>query len=285
LLVRSAGITDVGLKRVRNEDVYSIEEALGLYLVADGMGGHQAGGVASNIAAKIVSQAYKKWLEEGAHPEEIFGAQDPSLSVQGNYVLGSIRLANRIIYEMANQYEQYRGMGTTIALLVVTPAIVIAGNVGDSRIYLIRDGQSEKLSKDHTVVSEQVEMGIMTKEEAQNSTLRHVLTRNLGSSQELDVDIYEIEPSDNDRFLLCTDGLTDLVSDEEILGIAQRGDDPEEICRELVEMTLKRGARDNTTVVTLFFSDVGGRRQGKIGSKLGYFFSDLLTGARKLTNP
>lgn len=285
MLVRSAGITDVGLKRVRNEDVYSIEETLGLYLVADGMGGHQAGEVASNIAVKMVRQAYKKWLEEGAHPGEIFGVQDPSLSVQGNYVLGSIRLANRIIYEIANQYEHYQGMGTTIALLVVTPAIIIAGNVGDSRIYLIRDGQSEKLSRDHTVVSEQVEMGIMTKEEAQNSTLKHVLTRNLGSSRELDVDIYEIEPSNNDRFLLCTDGLTDLVSDEEILGIAQRGDDPEEICRELVEMALKRGAPDNTTVVTLFLSDVRRKGQGKIGSKLGYFFSDLLTGVRKLTNP
>jgi len=284
LLVRSAGITDVGLGRARNEDVYSIEDSLGLYIVADGMGGHQAGEVASNIAVRIVRECYKKFVEESAGPDEIFGDYDPSLSQLGNYIQGSVRLANRIIYEMASQYEQYQGMGTTIALLVVTPTVIITGNVGDSRIYLIRDGQSEKLSRDHTVVSEQVEMGMMTIEEAKNSNLKHVLTRNLGSSLDLDVDIYEIEPSNDDRFLLCTDGLTDLVNDQEILETARQGDDPEKICSELVEMTLKRGAPDNTTVVTVILSGLESKTRGKAGRKMGHVFSGFIGRVKKPTN-
>jgi len=284
LLIRSAGITDVGLARTGNEDVYSIEDSVGLYIVADGMGGHKAGEVASNIAVRIVRECYKKFVEEGAGPDEIFGDYDPSLSQLGNYIQGSIRLANRVIYDMANQYEQYQGMGTTIALLLVTPTVIIAGNVGDSRIYLIRDDQSEKLSRDHTVVSEQVEMGMMTMEEAKNSNLRHVLTRNLGSSLDLNVDIYEIEPSNNDRFLLCTDGLTDLVSDQEILETAREGDDPERICSELVEMTLKRGAPDNTTVVTVILSGLESKVPRKAGRKVGSFLSGFIGGVKKPTN-
>ena len=107
-------------------------------------------------------------------------------------------------------------MGTTVVILLVTHTLIIVANVGDSRIYMVRDGELERLSKDHTIVSEQVEMGMMTEEEASTSPMKHILTRNFGSSETVEPDIFELEPSNNDCFILCSDGLTDLVNDEEI---------------------------------------------------------------------
>jgi protein phosphatase len=184
--------------------------------------------------------------------DELFGYPDGSLSRQANYLLSSIRLANRVVYEKAVEYEQYHGMGTTIVALYVTPGHIVAANVGDSRIYMIRTGRIEKLSKDHTVVAEQIDMGTLTEEEAGASPLKHILTRNLGSANHVDVEIFEIQPSRNARFILCTDGLTDLVSEKEILEVARKADHPEKVCRRLVDMSLKRGAPDNTTVVAVF---------------------------------
>jgi serine/threonine protein phosphatase PrpC len=164
LEVRAAGISDVGLQREGNEDAFSIQPSLGLYVVADGMGGHLAGEVASRVAVEIIGKSFRRWLEAETPEDELFGYPDTSLSRLGNYILSSIRLANRVIYEMAAQYEQYSGMGTTIVLLLARPGHIIAANVGDSRIYMVRDGRIERMSKDHTIVSEHVEMGVMTEE-------------------------------------------------------------------------------------------------------------------------
>ena len=272
MLIKASGISDVGLKRDGNEDFFSTDDSLGLYIVADGMGGHLAGEVASRVATEIVNKSFKKW-EEGDTPEsDLFGTYDSSLSREGNYILSSIKLANRVVYEMATEYEQYKGMGTTIVTLFVTPSFLIAANVGDSRIYMVRNGKIERLSKDHSVVSEQVELGMMTKEEAETSPLRHVLTKNLGSVEDVNPDVFELEPSNNDRFILCSDGLTDLVSEEEILETAQNEDDPEKLCQQFVEMALKRGAHDNTTVVSVFLSGIQRPGVGLI-SKIRSLFS------------
>lgn len=250
----------MGLKRGSNEDCFSNEDSLGLYIVADGMGGHQAGEVASQIAVDLINKSFRRWVEKEAYEDELFGFPDNSVTIQGNYLLSSIRLANRVVYEMALEHEQYQGMGTTVATLFVTSSLIIAANVGDSRIYLIRDGHIERLSKDHTIVAEQVEMGVMTEEEASSAPLKHVLTRNLGSAEHVEAEIFEIEPSNNDRFILCSDGLTDLVSDREILEMAQDEEDPGNLCSQLVEKVLKRGAHDNTTVVSVFLTDMKKRR-------------------------
>jgi serine/threonine protein phosphatase PrpC len=143
-------------------------------------------------------------------------------------------------------------MGTTIVALYVTPEHIVAANVGDSRSYMIRTGRIERLSKDHTIVAEQVDMGTLTEKEAASSPLKHILTRNLGSANHVDVEIFEIQPSQNVRFILCTDGLTDLVSEEEILEVTREADHPEKTCRRLVDIALQRGAPDNTTVVAVF---------------------------------
>ena len=278
--IKSSGISDVGMKREGNEDSFSVEDSLGLYIVADGMGGHLAGEVASQIAVDMLNEAFRKWVEEEASEEEIFGESDSTLSLEGNYLLGGIRLANRVVYEMALEQKQYHGMGTTIVVLLVTPTMIIAANVGDSRLYLLRDGELERLSRDHSIVAEQVEMGMMTEEEAENSSMKHVLTRNLGSSEDVEPDIFELEPSNNDCFILCSDGLTDLVSDEEILDMTLNTDGPEDLCRDLIGKVLKRGAHDNTTIISVFLTDIIKRREG-ILKKIGYLISDLLVGLTK----
>ncbi len=281
LFTACSGITNVGLKREINEDHFSTEDALGLYVVADGMGGHQAGEVASRIAVELINKSFRRWVEEQVFQEELFGFPDSSLTIQGNYVLSSIKLANRVVYEMALELERYHGMGTTVAILLVTPSLIVAANVGDSRIYLVRDGHIERLSKDHTIVAEQVEMGVMSAEEASSAPLKHVLTRNLGSAENVEAEISEFEPSNNDRFILCTDGLTDLVSDREILEMAQDEDDPENLCRKCVQTALKRGAHDNTTVVSVFLTDVKKRGGGPL-SRMGRSLANLLVSIRKI---
>jgi protein phosphatase len=277
---KSYGITDIGLKREGNEDSFSVEDSLGLYIVADGMGGHLAGEIASKISVEIINRVFRRWVEKDAGDEDIFGRPDGSLSRKGNYVLGGIRLANRVIYELALEKEEFHGMGTTVVVLLITPSLVIAANVGDSRIYLIRDGEIERLSRDHSIVAEQVEMGVMTEEEAENSPLRHVLTRNLGSSEEVEPDIFEIEPADKDRFILCSDGLTDLVNDAELLEMTERESDPVRLCRSLIEVVLKRGAHDNATIVTVDIADIKKPKRG-IFNKFGFFMEDMVIGVNK----
>jgi PPM family protein phosphatase len=274
LKIKASAITDVGLKRDENEDSFLKEDALGLYVVADGMGGHLAGEVASQVAVEMITKSIKKWLQEEAREDELYGPPDSTLTLEGNYILSSIRMANRVVYEMALENEEYHGMGTTIVILYIMPDLIIAANVGDSRIYMVRDGHMEMLSKDHTIVSEQVEMGTMTEEEAANSPLRHILTKNLGSTETLDPDIFEIEPSNKDRFLLCSDGVTDLLSDEEILEMTQKNKDPDNLCRKLVETVLERGAPDNATAISVFLSGIAKGRGGPIKG-IGNIFANI----------
>ena len=274
--VKASGISDVGLQREGNEDAFSVQSSLGLYIVADGMGGHLAGEVASRVAVEIITKSFQRWMEADTPEDELFGYPDTSLSKVGNYVLSSIRLANRIIYEMATEYEQYSGMGTTIVTLLVKPGLIVAANVGDSRMYMVRDGRIERMSKDHTIVSEHIEMGVMTEEEAARSPLRHILTKNLGSAEHVDAEVFEIVPSGSDRFILCTDGLTDLANDKEILGVAKEEHDPELLCRNLVELALRRGGHDNTTVVTVFLEDKERRAREGILTGLGRILADIL---------
>ncbi len=285
--IRSCGITDVGLKRDGNEDAFSVEDSLGLYIVADGMGGHLAGEVASRVAVEMINGAFRKWIEEEAGEEEIFGEPDASLSLEGNYLLGAIRLANRVVYEMALERKQYQGMGTTVAALFVTPTMIISANVGDSRIYLTRDGDLERLSRDHSLVGEQVEMGMMTEEEADNSSMKHVLTRNLGSSEDVEPDIFEIEPSGNDCFVLCSDGVTDLLNDEEILSLTMETIAPEDLCKKIIDAVLKRGAHDNTTIISLFLTEIKKRRVNvfkKIGLSISEIFAMAMRALKKIVS-
>jgi len=280
-LINAAGLTDVGLKREGNEDSFSVDDALSLYVVADGMGGHLAGEVASKMAVKLINKTFREWKGSEESEENIFGHPDPSLSRIGNYIKSSIQLANKVIHEIATQYEQYHGMGTTVAVLAVMPDLIISANAGDSPIYMIRNGEIEKISKDHTIVAEQLEMGIMTPEEAESSPMKHMLTRNLGSSEEVDPDVFEIEPENNDRFVLASDGLTDLVSAKEIQKMVEIQPRPDILCRDFVDIALQRGGHDNTTVVSVYISGIEKRKSGLV-KKIGGLLADLLTSAQKI---
>ena len=282
IIAKAAGLTDVGLKRELNEDSFSTDTKSGLFVVADGMGGHLAGEVASRVAVDLINKSCKKWFESDAPEEDLFECPDQSLSKVGNYIQSSIRLANKVIHEMAAEHTDYNGMGTTVAVLAVMPHLIITANVGDSRIYLVRNGEIERLSKDHSIVAEQVEMGIMTDEEAKQSPLRHVLTRNLGSAIHLEAEVFEIEPSSNDRFVLCSDGLTDLVSDDEIQQMVVAEDDPEVLCQNFIDKALTRGAHDNATVVSVYLSDIEKSKSDPF-KKMGSILADILTTTQKAT--
>lgn len=260
----AASLSDVGLIRGRNEDYFAMDDSNNLYIVADGMGGHLAGEVASKVAVQIIQKNVNHWINKNSPEDELFDFPDNTLSRRGNYILSSIKLANRVIYEMSREYAEYKEMGTTIVVLKIMPSTVIAANVGDSKIYLIRGNTIEPLSKEHNMVAEQLEMGLISEEEAKISPLRHMLTRNLGSLDTVDVDVFEIEPMNNDRFLLCTDGLTDNVSDDEILRIINNGDDAEHLCQQLVHEANKRGGNDNITVSLIFVNKLDNERQGII---------------------
>jgi serine/threonine protein phosphatase PrpC len=273
LRISAAGLSDVGLKRERNEDYLAMDDAAQLYIVADGMGGHLAGEVASKIAVSIIQKNVINWINKNSSVTEIFDFPDMTLSQRGNYLASSIKLANRVIYEMSQEYTEYKGMGTTIVILTVMPTTIIAANVGDSRIYLIRGDSMEPLSKEHSMVAEQLEMGLISEEEAKISPLRHILTRNLGSSDTVDADVFEIEHVDNDHFLLCTDGLTDLVSDSEILKIIKNGNDPEHICKQLISEANKRGGDDNITVSLVSIKKEPNEKRGII-KKFHTFFKN-----------
>jgi PPM family protein phosphatase len=230
LRVIAHGKTDRGLVRKENEDAFCIEEDLGLLAIADGMGGHASGEVASKMAIEILKESLKK---EGQ-------------PLPGRLSSG-VRLANRTIYEAAQSQSQLSGMGTTLIALQLDGNRLSIAHVGDSRAYLIRGGVIEQITDDHTIVSEQVARGMMTKEEAARSDMRNILSRALGIASEVDVE--ELTVSEGDQLVLCSDGLSELISEDEILSEVQSTKRPDLACNELVNLANQRGGEDNVTVI------------------------------------
>ncbi|MFB3817363.1 MAG: Stp1/IreP family PP2C-type Ser/Thr phosphatase [Candidatus Methylomirabilales bacterium] len=243
----AAARSDVGRKRSGNEDAFCLAPALGLFLVADGMGGHAAGEVASRLAVETVQQAVARYLagEEAA----VLRDPDPKLSPAGNALVGGIRLANRAIFEAASRRPEYEGMGTTLVAALCRDETVTLAHVGDSRIYRVRGDAIQQMSRDHSLVQEQVDEGLLTAVEAQDSALRHLITRALGIRGSVEADVTEAGAEPGDAWLLCSDGLSDLVEDEEMLAAVRAHADPDEACRALVERANYRGGDDNITVL------------------------------------
>ena len=226
------GKTDKGLVRKENEDAFCIEEDLGLLAIADGMGGHASGEVASKMAIEILKESLKKVGQ----------------SLPGRLSSG-VKLANRMIYEAAQSQSQLNGMGTTLTALQLNGNRLSIAHVGDSRAYLIRGGVIEQITDDHTIVSEQVARGMMTKEEAARSDMRNILSRALGIASEVDVDVEEFTVSEGDQLVLCSDGLSELISEDEILSEVQSTKRPDLACNKLVNLANQRGGEDNVTVI------------------------------------
>lgn len=248
----SYGVTDVGMKRRHNEDVFLVDEDLGLYLVADGMGGHAAGEVASRIAADTI-RAYLEKVQMGnseTWPEH----WDSERRAAGNILRDAIQSAHRHVMSAVDEDPARRGMGTTVvaALYATTaePVLTIA-HVGDSRAYRFREATLDVLTEDHSWVHEQVAAGLLTEEAGRSHPLKNVVTQALGGSAQPDASLLETEMQEGDLYLLCSDGLNTMLDDQEIAGILADEGTLEEIAGRLIVAANERGGNDNTTIVLL----------------------------------
>jgi len=243
MTLKAFAVSDVGRRRETNEDSFLLEQGQGLFAVADGMGGHAAGEVASRLAIDTLKEA----LHRDA-PARSFGTTDEA----GNWLREAVIEANKRIWDSIRQHEEQRGMGTTVVALLRSGDDAVIGHVGDSRIYLLRGGALHRMTSDHSWVNEQVKLGLLSDEAAQRHPMRNIVTRALGSRTEATAELREEGIRPGDVFLLCSDGLNTMVPDPEIEAILQRsGEDPERACRELVSRANERGGEDNTTVVVV----------------------------------
>jgi len=275
VVIESAGITDVGRKRTNNEDSLFIDKGQNLYVVADGMGGHQAGEVASKLVVETIRD-YMQRFEEDDSAEELEDT-DESLSKEANRLLSGIQLANRGVYHVASNKEKFKGMGSTLSAAYFTDDALILANVGDSPIYLIHNESIELLSVTHNVFSEQM---AIDPEAAQKigAQYRNLLTRAMGIEETVLPDISEIPYFQGDKLVISSDGLTDLVDPDEILDVIIN-EKPEKACKTLVDLALDRGGHDNITVITLNVKAVKHQSGGIMGA-----ISWLISPLKKLLN-
>jgi serine/threonine protein phosphatase PrpC len=248
LTTEAFGLSDVGKKRQHNEDAMLIEPALGLYVVADGMGGHAAGEVASARAIEVAREHLH------AHRRAIADlAEDPTPSRRAAataVVEAAVQRACADIYRTATADPSKRGMGTTFACLIVADGRGVIGHVGDSRVYLVRNGQCHRLTEDHTLVNSQLKAGTISKEQAVSSQYRNVITRAVGIQESVQVDTLIVDLLPKDVFLICSDGLHGYLSDGEIAALVA-GHRGEALTAKLVAVANERGGRDNITAVVV----------------------------------
>jgi protein phosphatase len=267
---RAVARTDVGRKRTGNEDSFCLAPELGLFVVADGMGGHAAGEVASRLAVQTIQE----WMGKYLRGEEATQVGQPlaGCSRQANYLCSSIHLANRAIFDAAQERPEHAGMGTTLVAVLATGDCVVLAHVGDSRVYRSREDRMVQLSTDHSLVQQQVERGIISAAEAHDSQYRHLITRALGLKESVEVDVAEHDTRAGDLWLLCSDGLSDLLEDEEMLAVMREyPDDLDKACQALVDLANYKGGDDNITVL-LIQARAGDRgRPGMLSRLKGMF--------------
>jgi serine/threonine protein phosphatase PrpC len=240
---RAAGASDVGRVREGNEDAFLVDEARGIFLVADGMGGHVAGEIASGIAAQSVGVTLQKGVDAGLQADAL-----------AHSMVDSFRAADRAIAEHVATHPQTSGMGTTVtAMVVCTDGTYRLGHIGDSRAYLMRVGQLAQLSRDHTWVQREVEEGRLTPSAARKHRYSHILTRALGADPSDVPELTGGQLEAGDLLLLCSDGLTGMVPDRQLARILREGATLEARVQEMIAMANQRGGRDNITAIVVEF--------------------------------
>jgi PPM family protein phosphatase len=243
--------TDPGLRRTSNEDSYSTRADVGLFVVADGMGGHVAGEVASRVAV----EAIEAFIEEtaGADKNRTWPFPfDPALSLEANRLKAAFRLANRRIASAIADSQDLRGMATTASAVLVGRNSASVGHVGDSRVYVLKEGKLAQITHDHSWVEEQVRAGTLTPSAARQHPWRNVVTRALSGGEDPEVDVTEVHPVPGERYLLCSDGLFGVVADDRIAEIlGQAGVTLDGISRALVDAANQAGGPDNITALIL----------------------------------
>jgi serine/threonine protein phosphatase PrpC len=250
LRARGVGITDVGLQRDHNEDSFAVLAEHELFIVADGMGGHRAGDVASRLASESISDFFQRTAgEEVTWPFHF----DSGLSESENRLLTAIRLANRQIYEHSLKSHELRGMGTTVVGALFNPDTrkMYVGHVGDSRAYVIRNGQIAQLTRDHSLVNDYLKVMPDMPEDQRSELPKNVITRALGMQDSVEVDLLAHEVLLGDTFVLCSDGLSGMISDAEILQVASQNRDLVTACKRLAALANEHGGEDNITAVVV----------------------------------
>lgn len=242
-----SGKTDLGRIRDLNEDCIHTNQELGFVVLADGMGGHQGGEIASAMAVSGVSED----LESAGKSLEKGNAQEQSQAI-ANLLEQTISKVNSEIFATAEANDHYKGMGTTLVVSLVHNDKLHYAHVGDSRLYRLRNKQLEQLTVDHSLVNELLEQGFYkSQEEADKAGQKNVITRAIGIADEVKIDIAETPVEENDVFLLCSDGLSDMVSDEEICTSLTSGNDLDKIVDDLITKACDAGGRDNVSVILL----------------------------------
>jgi protein phosphatase len=244
--LKAVGLSHVGRQRQHNEDSFLVADQAHLYLVADGMGGHAAGEIASRIAVDSISEfIFHSKEDDGTWPH----AYDENYRKTTNRLMAAVRIANTRVLEAMRKDARLRGMGTTVVACLADEDFLAVAHVGDSRAYLIRDGQLSRLTNDHSWVFEQVQAGMLTEAEAEKHPLRNVITRALGGALSVNPDAAEVETKSGDIVLLCSDGLTGMVPEEEILRLVTENQDLDQACQQLIDKANERGGLDNVTAI------------------------------------
>jgi protein phosphatase len=246
----SGGVSDVGRVRTNNEDSFRILEAQHLFILSDGMGGEAHGEIASSLAVETIA----KFCSPGNDTKEdsgvtLHGEAMESWSAQTKRLQNAVFQANFAIYKSAQEHPEQRGMGATLTVGWVNGNKLSLAHVGDSRAYLLRSGGLQQLTSDHSLVAEQVRRGILTPQQAEESDMQSVLLRALGAHPEVEVDVEEIDLIPRDLLLLCSDGLTRMVTEPEIAGVLQAETEPATAAQKLVDLANERGGLDNVTVI------------------------------------
>ncbi|NLN88196.1 MAG: Stp1/IreP family PP2C-type Ser/Thr phosphatase [Syntrophomonadaceae bacterium] len=233
--MKSAGVSDIGLHRKKNEDQYFIDEEQGFFIVCDGMGGHKGGHVASRLAVETIREHLDPTGAEG----------------MSGVLSQAVQAANRTINRIGNSDDSLREMGTTVTAANIRDNCLTVAHVGDSRLYHFHSGTLTQITHDHTLTEQMIADGVFTNGDLPASSYRHILTRAVGVEPEVRVDMYEQEIGEGDWILICSDGLTDMLTDDEIAAFMDRAAEPEVTARALLDGSLDKGGHDNVTVIVV----------------------------------
>jgi serine/threonine protein phosphatase PrpC len=246
--IAARGVTDVGRKRDHNEDALLVDPALSLFIVADGMGGHAGGGTASRLAVETIRSHVEG--ARTANPAMFGSGAGVEESQVPDVLRHAVEKACAVIYDTAQTAPDLAGMGTTVTAALLDGGSAFVAHVGDSRCYLVRGGRIYQVSEDHSLVNEQLKAGAISADEARSSRFKNIITRSVGFEHEVQVDLMGIEVEPGDRLVLCCDGLSNLVDDDEIRDVIEDAS-LEEAPEQLVALANERGGDDNITVVVV----------------------------------
>ncbi|HEX6295036.1 MAG TPA: Stp1/IreP family PP2C-type Ser/Thr phosphatase [Burkholderiales bacterium] len=242
-----ATCTDPGMVRSHNEDSIAADAANGLVVLADGMGGYNAGEVASGMATTVIVTEMRQLLT-GVKPHDV--EKGSSEEVAARLVREQVLTANTSIYQAAQSQPQYAGMGTTLVVCLFYDNRVLVAHLGDSRLYMLRDGKFRQMTRDHSLLQEQIDSGIITAEQAKNAAHKNLVTKALGIDPTVEPEIHEYPTKIGDVYLLCSDGLCDMVEDEDIgMTLQALGGNLKLAAQQLVQMANDNGGRDNVSVI------------------------------------